>query len=120
MLKGKSTSDILMDVLTIIDYPDDKEGFIDGFFARVQKQAIINVVYMLPKEKREKLEKSEENKELFAEIFTSEVMDNAVSDATVIEFEDFLQSVIPNITSEKKAKLTAYLNSLSPKEKIKN
>jgi hypothetical protein len=114
MPEENSTHEILLEVLNIIEYQEDKQKFIDDFLANAQKQAAVNILQMLPQEKKEALQKQEENKDLFAEIFTPEVMDKALIDVMVLQFQGFLQTIIPTLPSEKKDKLLHYLDSISP------
>src|SRR5882724_10220036 len=120
MSKKNNTNEILLKVLTIIEYNEDKDTFIEDFLAQAQKQAAMNILEMLPKEKKEALQNAEQNKELFAEIFTPEVMDNAMVDVMVLQFQGFLQTIMPKLPPEKKAKLVKYLDSLAPNESPKN
>jgi DNA-directed RNA polymerase specialized sigma24 family protein len=44
--------DIFLTILTIIEYPDDKEAFVHDFLTVCQQQALLDLTSNLPPDKR--------------------------------------------------------------------
>ncbi len=100
---------ILLQVLDIIGYIDNKEDFTNKFFQLCKQQAIVDLVKSLPSDKQTALES---NSSLLKEYFSEEQMADALEKATRETFQSYLQEIIPTLNDKQKSELEIYLKSL--------
>ena len=82
--------DFLLQVLTIIDYKDNKDSFINQFIA-------VCVI-----EANEHINSNDSSKEAYETALTQSVQRN---------FEDYIETIIPTLTPSTKTKLLDFLES---------
>lgn len=112
---------ILLKVLTIIGYQNDKEKFINEFLSLCFKKAFIKCVESLPLDLKNTIKKRlanvGENPQKLQEILTEYVSTNKYDEILFAQsldtFIEYLQAVIPTLNEYQKKELGAYLKSIS-------
>ena len=110
------TTQILTKVLTIIDYQDDKQQFIDQFSSQCIRLAIITAIDSLPKEKKDELLKQinskqslEETRGILQKYISEKSFQEYVMQTSQKQFEDYIETIIPKLTQVQKSTLLSYL-----------
>lgn len=116
----KNTKEILLKILDIIDYPENKEQLINKFISACQQQALINLVESLPSNEQEvlrenlsKTKKQDEAQKILLEDFSQEKIFEALKETTKKAFEDYIKDILPSLTVTQRENLQKYLSSLS-------
>ncbi|HZE87241.1 MAG TPA: hypothetical protein VE090_03465 [Methylomirabilota bacterium] len=102
----RSFKDVLLEILDIIKYPNDKEKFVAEFEVMNHTEAILNLLDQLPtdvqaKIKASNLNKEEVNKHISQELYLSEI--TKVSKNALVKF---LEAVSPILNLDQKQKIT--------------
>lgn len=119
--------EILIEVLNIIGYSEDKNIFVDKFIELCVQQALTKLIIDLTEEQQKSLKEELQNKTDFQEIViiiqkyinpqkTEEILKQTSSNL----FEDYLKTIMPELNKEQSEKLTKYLNSLENGNKLSN
>lgn len=117
----KDPKEILIQILIIVAYKDDKNSFAEKFIVLCQQQAFLEFVESLPKTLQDDL------KEKFADPNDKEKIKKAMNQyvstkefleklelVTAKNFKEYIEAIIPTLNDEQKANLQKYLISLSP------
>ncbi|MBI4098218.1 MAG: hypothetical protein HY426_04235 [Candidatus Levybacteria bacterium] len=110
---------IILQVLEIIGYSDDKEKYADDFLALCFQKAFVNLTQKLPQDKQDQLTQrmslvsADKTEALLLEYFPKEEFENAIKEASRSTFEEYLKTIIPTLNEEQRSKLEAYLSSKS-------
>lgn len=98
----KNFPDVLLEILNIIQYPNDKEKYVIEFEELNRTEALANLLEDLPLEIQEKIKETNEyekgieiKKYLQDEVYFAEV--TAVSEEALARL---IESLLPNLTSE--------------------
>lgn len=113
---NQTSRDVLLQVLNIIGYSDNKEEFISKFLQLCEQQALINMINSLPEDRRSSLESalskqnSPENITAILDKYLSKKdLAQAVQKATEDTFKSYLQSVIPTLSNSQRKDLDSLL-----------
>lgn len=108
---------ILNKVLTIIDYQDNKERFIEEFHKVCLQQAFLEIIDLISEEKKIELKQSLEGKKEQQEIasilqtfVSKEEYSSRLQRVTQEYFKDYLDTILPTISEQKKEELYNYLS----------
>lgn len=112
---------ILLKVLTIIGYQNDKEKFTAEFLSLCFKKAFIACVENLPQDikntVKKRLAEAGENpqklQEILMEYVSTEKYDEILFSQSLDTFIEYIQIVIPTLKEETKKELGIYLKSIS-------
>jgi len=103
---------ILLKILDIIDYKDDKEVFSHKFFNLVAQQTLGDLVLSLPDDKKKAVEgqlSAETDpiklKQIFNSSFTKEQVDEVTLKVTHKAFQDYTRAIVPVLTPDQKQRL---------------
>lgn len=111
---------IILQVLEIIGYEDDKEKYANDFLSLCLQKALVSLSQELSQEKQDELTqrlsltKPEDMEKLLLEFFSQEKYEEVVKTASQSLFEEYLQTIIPTLNEEQKNKLEQYLSSQVP------
>lgn len=111
---------IILKVLEIIGYEDDKDKYANDFLALCLQKAFVNLVKELPQDKQDQLTQrisltsGEKAQALLLEYFPKEKFEVAVKEASQSTFEEYLKTIIPTLNEEQRSKLESYLSSQAP------
>jgi hypothetical protein len=115
----QSPQTILTQVLTIINYPNDKDAFIQEFGDTCIKSGLKEVTETLSPEKRDELFAKIQNvsdtaqaEAIIGQYVNITDYQEAVQNATSTLFENFLTEIEPELTDEQADALDTYLASL--------
>ena len=107
---------VLREILTIIDYQDDKETYINVFLQMCMQQALIDVVTMLSVEQQDELKQKlltekdrEKQKAIVVAYVTPEQYSEALTKVSQTEFSSLLQIIFRDLADPQKEKLQTYL-----------
>lgn len=111
---------ILLEILTIIDYEDDKEAFADEFLTNCEKQAFLNLIGTLPPERREaikqRLEEATDTEQVKA-ILSADLSPQAYTDAlkkvSQIALSELIDTVSAELSAYQRAKLRTFTCRIS-------
>ncbi len=116
----QSPKDIIVAVLTIIGYEDDKDAYADEFIKNCEKQAIADAIKALPERKQEELKQrlfwthvQEKAKAIIVAYVTPEQYREAIQKAAQTAFQRLIEEIIPTLSNEQADKLQSYLQSLA-------
>src|SRR5690348_1427427 len=112
--------EVLDTILTIIEYRENKEQFIDEFLNKCFHRAFVSYLSMLPSEKREALQKQliqnenniKKTQEIIQPFVEREDYAAHVQKATTELFQELLQSVSPHLTQDQRKRLGIYITSI--------
>lgn len=111
---------VLFDVLTIIDYQDNKEEFVNDFALIVLNEVFGEMLSKMPEEDKEKLvneyyaaEIESKKKEVLLRRFSIDDVEEKIAKVTEVQFLDYLEKIYPTLSADKQDELTEYLNGLS-------
>jgi hypothetical protein len=112
---------IMLRILTIIGFTDDKNAAADEFLQNCEKQALLDLLTALPKEKQETFKEQitgvtdqAQQKTIILEYITPEQYNVALQKASQTAFEGLMKEVIPTLSNEQTTQLQSYLSSLTP------
>ena len=110
--------DILVEVLNIIGYEDDKEVYVDDFIQNCEKQALLDALDALPKEKQETLRQKmamtpdqEQQKVLIKEFITPSEYTETLKKVAQNAFVELMNELMPTLSHKQMTKLQEYLIS---------
>ena len=112
--------DIILNILTIIGFTDDKEAAADEFIQNCEKQALLDILVALPVEKQDALKRQlagvkdqDQQKAIIAEYVSSEQYQESLQKASATAFEGLIEEVIPTLSKEQTDKLQSYFTSFT-------
>lgn len=113
---------ILTQILTIIDYPDDKQAFIDDFSDLCIKKGLEIATQSLSDAKKEELVKKIKDitdqkiaTEIIGQYVPVDDYEKAVGKAATDFFENFLETIDEDLTDAQSDALDTYLASIEEK-----
>lgn len=120
-----NNQDILLHVLNIIGYQNDKLEFINKFFSIIHIETIAQLNADLTEEEKKNLEEElknstneDEEEKAILKYFSKEKFDKKIFEVTRDQFTEYLERVYPTLRLEQKEELDKYLSSLpNPEEK---
>ena len=108
---------IILQVLEIIGYEDDKEKFANDFLSLCLQEALLNLTQELPQDKQDQLAQRmslitpDKTEALLLEYFPKEKVEEAVKEASRSTFEEYLQTITSTLNDDQGNKLEQYLSS---------
>lgn len=117
---NQNPKQIILKVLEIIGYEDDKEKFANEFLSLCLQQALVALTQTLPQDKQDQLTQRssltppDKMEELLLEYFSAEKLQEDIKEASRTTFEDYLKEIIPTLNENQKNKLEQYLSSQVP------
>ena len=115
-----SSKEILLHVLSLIDYKDDKEKFAKEFLTTQLQQAFVSVIDHLSESQKKDLEVKLANNPSDAEIYqllqgylTPKVYTSVFLQSIQQFFAEYIKTIMPLLTNEKKQALQNYLASIA-------
>ncbi len=115
---------ILLKILEIIDYQDDKNQFALEFIDLCCRKAILSAVGSLPPDKKQLIDEGlKDNKDLdkCIEVLQTTVgrdlYQQHLEEESKNMFVDYIQTIIPTLTPEKQGALNDYLATLANQNK---
>jgi hypothetical protein len=109
-----------IEVLNIIGYENDKEKFTENFFSICLGEARNEILGRMPKEQKDILqakvdgsEKVGELAKILGEYIDPKEMKTTIATTTARLFQEYITTIMPTLTSQRKEKLINYLDTLS-------
>jgi len=110
------TRKTIIEVLSIINFTDDKEVFTDGILVMAEKQALTECIKSLPEHKRAPLihllnntHRQRELSTILKRYITEEMYAKQLEKSTNELFLDYLETIDKTLDPETRAKLESYL-----------
>src|SRR5947209_6150839 len=104
--------DIILELLTIIGYEDNKETYANDFIQNCEQQALIDALSALPTHQRDAFKQrmlwthdQGRAKEIIAEYIAPEQYKQALQKASADVFKELLEAVMPTLSREQVDKL---------------
>ncbi|MBU1000882.1 hypothetical protein KKE78_05835 [Patescibacteria group bacterium] len=120
MKKRQKSKNIIIQILDIVGYGENKEDFADELLSLCQQQTLVDLVKSLPEEKRILLEKtsfSQTNpqniEQVLNENFTEEMILQALKNATENIIKTYLQTISPHLSDTQKKNLQTYIQTFT-------
>lgn len=117
-----TTRDIIVKILTIIEYDGNKEEFTHKFIDMFHRQAVLDVIENIPLENQEILKKQlkdnvtpEMEKTLILQHITPDKYLEALKKSAQNILSEYLKSLMPVLSPKQSAELETYLNFINPK-----
>jgi len=119
--------DIMISVLNLLGFRENKEAYADEFIQICEKQALVDLLNTLSKERKEEIkqkmvgaESVQRTQAVLSEYVSSEQYTEALEKAAGAIFVQFVQAVVPTLSQQQVNKLQAYMQSFSsPTEMVK-
>lgn len=117
---NKDPKEILIQILNIVGYKEDKNVFAERFIVLCQQQAFVEFIESLPRSLQEDLKAKIINEKDKVKI--KQAMENYVETkefldklelVTARNFKEYIEAIIPTLTSEQKNNLQKFLSSLT-------
>ena len=112
---------LIIEVLTLIGYEENKEAYATAFIQNCEKQALLDLLTALPQEKQSELKQRlggvtdlAQQKVILFEYITLEQYTTALQNASQTAFEGLMEEILPTLSTEQADRLQAYLQSLTP------
>ena len=112
--------DILISVLDIVEYKDDKKKFINEFLYVSEIEALLNNLSALDSLKQEEVKAliAQDSSDKLQEYIDShlgsdEIFQKELAKVIEVAFKDFLTEVMPTLREDQKEKLKKYFTSYS-------
>ncbi len=111
---NNNAKDIILKMLDIIGYREDKEVFANEFLKNVYLQSVQDLIKALPQEQQGIKDKivaaktPEELDKIVKVSFSSEDIDKALSLSSQNSMSEWIKTVIPTLSLEQKQKLQEY------------
>src|SRR5438046_1432263 len=119
MIIKQDPRDIIIQVLTIIGYEDNKDTYADEFIQNCEKQALLDLLQALPQEQQEvfkqqiaKVTDQEQQKTIIHEYIKPEQYQQILQKASQIAFVGLLKDLIPTLSQPEATQLQTYLKSI--------
>jgi hypothetical protein len=118
----KDYKEILLKILEVISFTDDKEAFMKEFINNVSLQAFVDLVQTLPQDKQEELKKAfaaaGENAQKINDIvknyFSEEQINNALENAAKNGVTEWMKAVDPTLSDPQRQKLVDLSQQFAP------
>src|SRR5689334_22081310 len=108
--------DIILQVLIIIGYEDDKEVWANKFLANCEQQALINVLNRFSQGKKDELIQKmagvtdqQKRKAIISQYIIPQEYTQALIRTSGTAFEEFIDEIMPILSEEQTIKLQTYL-----------
>lgn len=115
----KNPKQTIIEILGIINYQNDKEKFADNFIELCIKQAFVEVIDSLPKEKTASISaqiQAAKTPEEFVKHLRSYInpqfLERKIEQTSSKLFNDYIQEILPTLDDSKKLKLMDYIETL--------
>ncbi len=117
----------MISVLNLLGFRENKEAYADEFIQICEKQALVDLLNTLSKERKEEIkqkmvgaESVQRTQAVLSEYVSSEQYTEALEKAAGAIFVQFVQAVVPTLSQQQVNKLQAYMQSFSsPTEMVK-
>lgn len=120
MDKSQKPKDIIIQILDIAGYGENKEDFADQLLSLCQQQASVDLIKSLPEERQTLLEKTlsqQPNPQIIEQVlkdnFTEDAIFQALKKATENIIKDYLQTIAPHLSDPQKKDVQTYIQSLT-------
>ncbi|MFH0936874.1 MAG: hypothetical protein V1808_01110 [Candidatus Daviesbacteria bacterium] len=112
--------DILLKILELIGYEDDKETFVSEFERNIKLQSIVELIKSLPEDKqgeiKQEFEQNKEDSEKIAEVvkkyFDEAQMEEALKNASKNAITNYFQAITSTLSEEQKENLNNYFKEI--------
>lgn len=112
---------ILLKILEIIGYSDNKEIFADEFLKNIQAQSVIDLIQSLPQDKQSQIKKqlltnpNDPNKvaDVLKLYFNNEQIQEALKNASKTAMEEYIEAISPTLSSTQKNNLVTLSQQLN-------
>lgn len=108
----KDLRDLILELLTLVDYKDDKESFTDEFLENLKREAMLNSINRLPQEEADELKKQiqtsaneDEKLKLLRNKISKDIFQEEFNNLTVQKTKEFFEEPIKNLPEDKKTDL---------------
>ncbi len=112
-----TTREILLKILEILEYEDDREAFVNAFLVNIQLQALNILLAGVSSEKKIKIEKeitsdSPDKYQVLQNHFTQEQIEKALNESADISVREYIESIDEKLTDDQQQGLVVYIESL--------
>ena len=112
---------ILLRILDIIGYSEDKEKFATEFLQNVSMQSLLDLINSLPSDKQEEIKQKtsvlqndpKAAQDLFNNYFTKQQIERALQNASKNAVTEYIKAIASTLSEEQKTNLTNYSQELN-------
>ncbi len=105
----QTDKDLLLKILDIIDYSNDKAVFVDKFSELNRQEALLNLLERLPKDVQEKMSSSEDIAEV-RKVISSESYALELATVSAEALGSLINNVTPTLSDDQRNQITALIN----------
>lgn len=120
MNSSKNSRNVLLKILTIIDYQDDKEVFVKELLKLCIQKALLDMLSAAPNNDKQKITKlSEENldpielERKLKNIIGENIFNSSLEEAAEKIFSQYLKTIYPTLSTSQNKSLQLFLKSLN-------
>jgi len=117
---SQKPKDIIIQILDLVGYGENKEEFADELLSLCQQQALVDLIKSLPEEKQTLLEKTLSQQpnpqnidQVLKDNFTEEQILESLKKATENTIQTYLLTISPHLSDLQKNNLKTYIQSLT-------
>lgn len=112
---------VLLKILEVINYTEDKEGFTKEFEKNIKIQTIFDLVRSLPNEKQDELKKRlievddnpEKTVEILKEYFSADKIQEEIENITKNSFSEYIETILPTLSASQTDSLQKILEEVA-------
>lgn len=115
----KDPKQLVLDILTIVNFQGDKEAYSQEFLQLCHEQALVDTLKSFPHEKQHELQRllgnttdQERQQAILTAYIQPEEYEQALLHAAVALSQAFIHTLLPGMTTYQEEKLRSYLSSL--------
>lgn len=110
----QTANEILLRILEIVDYQDDKDKFVESFLKNITGQTFFDLVKTLPDDKQKGIELKEGQSafEALRKSFSEEQIQEAEKNASSTATQKFLEEIYPSLSEVQKGRLENFLKEV--------
>lgn len=113
--------DVLLKILEVINYTEDKKGFINEFENNIKIQTIFDLIRSLPNEKQDEFKKRlsdvknnpEEIDEILKQYFSADKIQEEIRYITKNSFSEYIETTLPTLSASQADSLQKFLEEVA-------
>ena len=112
---------ILLRILEIIGYSEDKDKFATEFLQNVSFQALLDLFNTLPQDKKDQIQQQITNanndiskvQQALSQFFTEDQISKSIENSSKNAVEEYIKTIEPTLSQEQKQNLANYFNEIA-------
>lgn len=119
----RNPKDVLLKILEIIEYTEDKDNFTDAFLKNIYLQSVSDLASNFTQDKElevksklSQVDSPERLEEILRTHFTGEEINEALKTSSYNAIQEYIKTIDPTLSNEQKQSLRNYFQTLTPSQ----